>query len=390
MRFGSRANSFAKAFALVMSTSLSFAVVPTLMADDNIAAATQSASTLNQLFSKQWVRLDSDKAIAGNLVQLADDDKAPVAGLPVYLVKDGEIAYNTKADEKGSFRFENVEIGTYSLVTRTNESIAAFSLAVLDNSNAHLSSSVEVRVVRPAGGRVKEILRSQLLPVASLRTAAPVIEKDPLGESRSFSKSQFVRLDSNGKLSGQLGSVASAKMNNMVVHVLRNGEEVARTKADADGKFSVDGLKPGVYGFIAAGSSGFAATSFQLVGSSVGSDGTKLISTISDACGQMNVEVVQCCEVAVCEQPVQTIVETVVAAAPIVDECAVPVDSCGMAPSCGCGGGFGGGFGGGGGGFGGGIGGLGGIAAIAGLATVAGIVAANDDNDDAPVVSPIN
>lgn len=392
MRFGSRSKGFATALALVMSTSLSFATAANLMADDSIPAVAQSAPALNQLFSKQWVRLNSDESISGSLVQLADNDSVALAGLPVSLVRDGEVAYSAIADQSGSFKFANVKTGSYSLVTRTNESIAAFSLQVLDSRNTHLSSAVEVRVVRPAGLKVKEILRSQTLPLVSMRSESKAVMTDPLGDSRSFSKSQFVRLDASGKLVGQLGSVAApANLGEMVVYVLRNGEEVARTKADNEGKFSFDGLRPGVYGFVAAGGAGFAATSFQLVSGSVGSDGSKLISSMADACGQMNVEVVQCCEVAVCEQPVQTVVETVVAQAPIADACAVPVDNCGMAPSCGCGGGFGGGFGGGGGGgFGGGLGGLGGIAAIAGLATVAGIIAANDDNDNAAViVSPI-
>ncbi len=394
MRFGSHAKGFVTAFALVMSTSLSFTVVaPNLMADESIPAVKQSAPVLNQLFSKQWVRLNGDDSITGSLVQLADNDTVALAGLPISLVRDGEVAYSAIADQSGGFKFANVKTGSYSLVTRTNESIAAFSLQVLDSRNTHLSSSVDVRVVRPAGLKVREILRSQTMPLVSVRSDVQTVTTDPLGDSRSFSKSQFVRLDANGKLLGQLGSVAvSAKLGEMVVYVLRNGEEVARTKADSEGKFSFDGLRPGVYGFVAAGGAGFAATSFQLVSGSIGADGSKLISSMADACGQMNVEVVQCCEVAVCEQPVQTVVETVVAQAPVVDSCAVPVDSCGMAPSCGCGGGFGGGGsfgGGGGGGFGGGLGGLGGIAAIAGLATVAGIVAANDNNNNAVVVSPI-
>ena len=171
-------------------------------------------------------------------------------------------------------------------------------------------------------------------------------------------------------------------MSEMVVYVLRNGEEVSRAKADKNGNFSFDGLRPGVYGFVAAGSSGFAATSFQLVGSeiaSVGNDGNRFVSSngnvfLGHACRKMNVEVVPCCEVTVCEQPVQTIVQ---------EPCAVPVDKCGTAPTCGCGGGFGGGGGGGGG-----IGGLGGLAAIGGLIAV-GAIAASDNNNNAPIVSPV-
>jgi len=379
-----------------MSTGLSVGIAPRLSAyEGQPSIKATSGSVLNQLFNKQWVCLDKDNSISGSLVQLADNDKAPLAGLPIALVRDGEVAHSAIADQTGSFKFENVATGSYSLVTRTNESIAAFSLHVLDAKNTHLSSSVEVRVVRPAGGKVKEILRSQTLPTYAVRVDKQEVSKDPLGGSRTFSKSQFIRLDSDGRLSGQLGSVLSTTdLSEMVVYVLKNGEEKARANVDSEGKFSFDGLLPGVYGFVAAGSSGFAATSFQLIGNSnalVGADGSRFVSTL-DACGQMNVEVVPCCEVVVCQQPVQTIVETVVQA-PIVDSCAVPVDECGVAPSCGCGGGFGGGyggggFGGGGGGFGGGRG-LAGIAGIAGLATVAGILAANDDNNDAPVVSPI-
>ncbi len=394
MRFGSRAAGFASALALVMSTSLSFGVAQSLMADETIPAVSVSTvTTLNQLFSKQWVRLDSEGSISGSLVQLADGEKEALAGLPVALVRDGEIQHSAMADESGNFKFENVGPGSYSLVSRTNESIAAFSLQILDASNAHLNSSVEVRVVRPAGLKVKEILRAQSLPVVAVRADIKQVSRDPLGDSRAFSKSQFVKLV-DGKLSGQLGSlVSTADMSDMMVYVLQNGKEVARGKADKNGKFSIEGLRPGVFGFVASGISGFAATSFELVGNttaSVGTDGSRLISNISNACGQMNVEVVQCCEVAVCEQPVQTIVETVPQAAPIVSDCAVPVDDCGMAPSCGCGGGgYGGGFGGGGGGgLGGGRLGLGGIAAIGGL-TALGIIAANK-NKSATIVSPIN
>lgn len=390
MRFGSRGKSFTKAFALVLSTGLSFGIAPVLMADESIPAIKMpSNSVVNQLFSKQWVCLDKDNSINGSLVQLADNDKVALAGLPVALVRDGEVAHYAMADDSGSFKFENIKTGSYSLITRTNESIAAFSLQVLDATNSHLNSSVEVRVVRPAGLKVKEILRSQTVPSYPVRSDLPKVSVDPLGDSRSFGQSHFVKLDAKGRLSGQLGSVPqSADMSEMVVYVLKNGEEVSRVRADKNGKYSFDGLKPGVYGFVAAGSSGFAATSFQLVSNetaSVGADGSRFVSIHRHACGQMNVEVVQCCEVAVCEQPIQTIVEV-----PVVDPCAVPVDNCGTASTCGCGGGFGGGgFGGGGGGGRGGLGGLGGIAAIAGLATVAAIAASNDDNNNAPIVSPV-
>ena len=399
MKFGLRSKTFASAFAIALATGLSFGVNQGVFAEENISASNVSSGNyLNQLFSKQWVRLNKDNSITGNLVQLTENDKTAIAGLPVALVRDGEVTYRTTADKNGAFSFKDVEIGSYSLVTRTNESIAAFALQVLDSDSSHLTSDVEVRVVRPAGSKVKEILRAQTLPTYAVRAEnAPVVLKDPLGESRSFSKSHVVKTDGNGNLLGQLGSVnANTNLSDMQVYVLKDGEEVGRTRVGKDGKFAFKGLTPGVYGFVAAGNSGFAATSFQLIDAptaQLAADGSRFVSIFGNACGQMNVEVVQCCEVACCEQPVQVVEQSIVQA-PIVESCGeVPVGDCGAAPSCGCGGGWGGGGsyggGGGGGGFGRGIGGLGGIASIAGLATVAGILASRT-NRTTTVVSDVS
>jgi hypothetical protein len=390
MRFGLRSKSFASAFAIAMATGLTFGVQSSTFADDSVAAvkASEASPYLNQLFSKQWVRLSNNDSVTGSLVELKGEQKAAIAGLPVALVQDGQVVHRANADQTGAFAFKDVKPGAYSLVARTNESIAAFSLQVLDASNSHLPSDVEVRVVRPAGSKVKEILRAQSLPSYPVRTNNNVsIAKDPLGEMRSFSESHLVKMDAQGKMVGQLGAVvAGVDLSDMQIHVLKNGEEVAKARADKNGRFTLEGLTPGVYGFIAAGNSGFAATSFHLINANTASkanDGSRFVSIFGHACNQMNVEVVQCSEVVACEQPVQIIEESIVEA-PIVESCGeVVVDECGAAPACGCGGGWSGG-GGGGGGFGGGRG-WGAIAGIAGLATVAGILAAEDDNDDAPV-----
>jgi hypothetical protein len=388
MSFGLRSKCFASAFAIALSTGLTFEINRGAFADESVRAVIEKTSSntyLDQLFSQQWVRLNQDNSVSGNLVQLSSSDKTAVSGLPVALVRKGEVAYRAIADESGKFQFENVEKGSYSLVTRTNETIAAFSIQVLDSANTHLPSEVEVRVVRPAGLKVKEILLSQTLPKYAVPVGnAPVVSKDPLGHSRSFSESYVVKAESNGDFLGQLGSFGSNQdFSDMQIYILKDGEEVGKTRVGKDGKFRVKGLAPDVYGFIAAGDSGFAATSFQLINASTASvapDGSRFVG-FGKACGRMNVEVVQCCEVVCCEQ------QTVIVEQPIVEApCDVPVDECGKAPQCGCGGGWGGGGGGGGRGMG---QGWAGIAAIAGLATVAGVLAANDDNNNAPVASPV-
>jgi len=370
---------------------------------------------LNDLFSRQWVRSDASGRVNGTLTQLTDTKSIPVEGLPVALIKDGKVAYVATSDVDGNFTYNDVEPGLYSLVSRTNQSIAAFAVQVLDSKAAeHLPNNIDVRIIRSGGEKIKEIVRSQTVPTSLTRfdssVAAPA---DPIASNRRFANTSAVRLDAEGKLQGQLArsgmSGTDSKLTGMSVYVLKDGVEVARSEVDANGHFGINGLSEGIYGFIAAGSNGFVATSFQLLDAKVAQtsvDGKQLVGLFHKSCPKLNCEVVDSCEVVTCEvaQVCETVVET-----PIVEICETVVEPacaeviveeqamCGQ--SCGCGGGmggFGGGGGGGGYGSGGGLGGSG-ILGIAALAGVAAAIANNDNNNGGfvvnqppVIVSPIN
>lgn len=372
-----------------------------------------AGSPLNDLFSRQWVRSDASGRVSGTLVQLTDAKSIPVEGLPVALIKDGKVAYVATSDVDGNFTYNDVEPGLYSLVSRTNQSIAAFAVQVLDSKAAeHLPNNIDVRIIRSAGEKIKEIVRSQTVPTSLTRVDSSVAAPaDPIASNRRFASSSAVRLDAEGKLQGQLArsgmSGTDSNLTGMSVYVLKDGVEVARSEVDANGNFGIDGLSEGVYGFIAAGSNGFVATSFQVLDAKVAktsADGKQLVGLFHKSCPKLNCEVVDSCEVVTCEvaQVCETVVET-----PIVEICETVVEPacaeviveeqamCGQ--SCGCGGGMGG-FGGGGGyGSGGGLGGSG-ILGIAALAGVAAAIANNDDNNNGGfivnqppvIVSPIN
>jgi len=397
--------------------SLGAVTLPTTVRGEDIPGLVSptvhaAAKPLNDLFSKQWVRLGDEGQVEGQLVDLTVAEKRPLAGVPVVLVRDGQIVQAVQAGNDGAFRFENVEPGHYSLVSRTNESFAAFSLQVLSQeAGKHLSTAVEVRPIRSAGERIQEIVRAQVVPPFLTRLDGMVeVQGDPLASERRFANSHLVKLDEQGKLHGQLAKpglpAASSQTEGMSVFVLKEGVEVARVEADAEGRFVIAGLSEGVYGFIAAGSGGVAATSFQVIdpglaAQSQGKDGKVFVAVnLADCCPTLNCEVVATSEVACCEpQVVETIIE-----APVVAACEQPVgevvvDECGTAPACGgCGCGWGGGGGGwGGGGYGGGggsgMGFGGGLIGLAGLAGIAAVLA--DDNDDQNfnqppiVVSPV-
>jgi hypothetical protein len=384
--------------------SVAFFVLTAFVESKNVGATdlftvgsqVQESKPLNDLFSKQWVRLGDDHSIQGQLFELSDSDKRPLNGLPIVLVQNGRIVSQAQADEKGQFHFDQVTAGLYSIVTRTNESFAAFALQVLEpEQGQHLASSIEVRPVRSAGDRVKEILRSQVVPPFLATTTDVKTESnvDPLASERRFAMSHVIKLDNDGNLRGQLAkpgiNAKDSNMGGMTIYVLQGNVEVARVEADAEGKFTIAGLSQGVYGFVAAGMNGIAATAFQVVNpalASKGSDGTRLVSiNLQDCCPILNCEVVETCEVTCCEpQIVETVIEEPIIACeePVEEVC---VDDCGMAPmcGCGCGSGWGGGYGGGGGGgglFGG--GGFGQLLGLAGLAGIAAVIADNSDDDN--------
>jgi hypothetical protein len=345
-------------------------------AQERVAASKEvslSNSYLNNLFVHQWVKLDAAGRLTGSAVGLEPGQKVSVGGLPVYLIADDVVVHSTRTNADGTFSISGVKPGAYALVARDASAIGAFSLHVMaSNAAAHLPSDVEVRVITPALDATK-IIRQQSIPGA-MSSYPTMVDSDPLAGARTFNSSPVVLMN-NGLLVGKVSTPSKAQdLSNVVVHVLKDGREVAKASITAAGDFSVAGLKPGIYGIIAAGESGFAATSFELVApAGLASTGEKLIALVQDS-NVLSLELMPSTAANVVE-------ETVVFEEVVANDAPFAPAAGGM--PMGPGGGFGGG--GGGGGFGGGAG-WGGIAGIAGLATVAGILASEDDPQP---VSPV-
>ena len=212
-----------------------------------------------------------------------------------------------------------------------------------------------------------------------------------------------VRLQQDGNLLGRVVIIDQDLANDLrfaKLTFLRSNQVVARTDSDAsDGSFNVPNLAVGTYGVIASGPAGYSAFSFEVLPASVSTPiGERILSRpVSFAQPDSNERLY----VFLCPPKyVPKITERCreVYGQPLTDIAgAQPVsgltggNGAGLAGGPGAGGFGGGGYGGGsgfGGGGGGGIGRLGGLAAIAGLATV-GIIAATDDNNNAPV-SPVS
>jgi len=369
--------NFIRSFcAIPLTIGFGFAQSPTGILPESVSVSAPYSTQTNDLFVNQWVRLDEANAVRGSVITLQGMDSMSLPKMRVTLSQNGKPVLFDDTDVEGEFLIENVSPGLYTLTAEGEKSTAVFSLVVLDRiAGKHLPNSVSVTVMQVTG-RVSEILRGQSSP-SQVSYEAP--KSDPLGQNRKITTTHQVMLDGRGTLTGRLGKASAAvDMSKMTVFLMRDGQELRRARVGADGSFSISDVSPGCFGLVAAGEQGVAAVGFCAVSRAVASVKTKqeiLVATTAQVPSSLNIEVAE-------PMMSETPTELVYAEDP---QLLSPV---GMAPGMG-GGGFGGGGGGlGGGGAGGGGGlGFGALAAIGAVAAV-GIVAASD-NDDSPVVSPM-
>lgn len=345
----------------------------------NLPEVSEISSPITESYVSQWVHADEFKNVRGSVISLTGPDTVPIQKARVTLIQAGEVVMSDDTDVVGEFLLEGVNPGVYTMVAETGSGIAIYSLTVLDSiAGKHLPNFIETRLMSTNGGRVTEVLQGQSLPSSTVY-AVPTV--DPLKSVRKQSASHQIVLDASGSIKGKLGkSMVSMDMTGMNVFVFKDGVEIGRSGVSSNGSFVLRDLKPGCYGLVAAGLQGVSATGFCAVAPGLamvnkngerfvnqGSGSSSINLELGDATGSTPAPLTTPTE------PVPG--EEVILAGP-------PMGVPGM------GGGFGGGGSFGGGGGGGGFGGLGAIAGIGGL--VAGIAAiASDDNNDAPVQSPV-
>ena len=323
------------------------------------------------LFLNQWLQLDKDHNIRGTVVALFGSDTMSLRKVRVSLYQAGKVVAFDDTDTEGEFLMEGVSPGIYTLVAETGESLAVFSLTILDSfAGEHLPKSVEVRMMSTVGGRTSEIIRGQ---TSRILMAQQVPEKDPLAATRKISSTHKVMIDANGTLRGELSKpVARVDMSSMVVYIMKDGIEVSKTNVASDGKFTVSGLGSGCYGLVAVGDQGVAATAFCATNrdlAMINADWSRFVglTALPDV---LRVELAD--PIGDGAVPPENVVAKENAYPPLAMQSG--------------GGSMGGGGGGGGTGAG---GGFGKIAGIGGLIAVAAVLAADNGNKDAPVASKI-
>jgi hypothetical protein len=352
--------------------------------ESTVVPAVNLSPQMNDLYLNQWIHSDKNRNISGSVVALVGKDTISLAKAKVSLLKSGRLEYSDDTDIDGDFLIEGVAQGVYTLVAETGDSLAIFSLTVLDEVvGKHLPGQVQVRVMPTSGGRANEIISGQTLPKDF---SHPVPDQDPLQAVRKTNESHQIVIDAAGNLKGQLSKATErVDMSSMSVFVMKDGAEVARVRASSDGKFVVRGLTAGCYGLVAAGEQGvavlgFCATNQDLAMRNSGKE--KWVAFNAKTLPVCNVEIGD----AIGNGSNSDAIDQVAA-----DESTpplAPTGALGMGPGFGApmmGGGGGGSMGGGGGTF----GGWGSLAGIGGLIAVGVVLATDDNNDSDTIQSPV-
>jgi len=355
----------------------------------------------SQLLLNQWIRQSEDGSIQGRIiVPEAGGTALAVSPAAVALANESGIVSETKTGEDGTFEFDDVAPGVYTVITRgTNDIGAIVALHVVafgDDRASGLSSSIQVSAASVDFASVNSTLIRYLPPSRLESTAGSIDNVDVNTISQRVVGPAFHRVaQSNGGMVGQVygvGAIGNAltPSTQSNVFLFKNGIEIERLLTDGVGRFEVASMEPGIYSALIVGSTGSGLVGFELVGDAArsfansGSNGETLTSAIQEGvASQFVLQLAPGDAVVDTFQGMGDVVSDTLVSEEVVGEEIVD-DGFGVPMG---GGGFGGGGGGFGGGGGGGIGGGGGLLGLGAIgAAIAAAVSGN--NGDRVIVTP--
>ncbi len=224
------------------------------------AEAPVPKATLAGTFRNHTIAIDSDGIVRGRVGSVSDDKG--VEGLSetkVFFVKDGEIVHQTYTSADGTFEATGLAAGNYSFVAAGAKGFAAFGVNLSEGESSETINLIEVATINPNFQQLASLVEGKL-PKAIVEHVANTENKLD-GPIAGSNRVQIVDGGINGRLISLVGDVGS----DAKVRLSKGSELVAETTVDAQGLFAFDNVQPGIYEFVAAGSEGIAAISFEAV-----------------------------------------------------------------------------------------------------------------------------
>ena len=206
------------------------------------------------------VALNRNGAVEGRIASIEGANKG-ISSLKVFFVQNGEVISETSTQEDGSFIAYKVPEGAYSFVATGENGFAAYGVRVVSDPTGKLDNLMEAAAVSPNFASVKQIIKDKLPAEVTEQILSTVVSNEDrvVGSNR-------VRLN-EGQLRGSVVALLGDRdsVEGTYVHIIQDNSKIAEVQADSSGSFMVLDLEPGVYDFVAAGPSGFAAVSFEAV-----------------------------------------------------------------------------------------------------------------------------
>lgn len=209
------------------------------------------------------VALNRAGAVEGRVAAIDRNTKElqGLAGLKVFFVRDGKVAQQTVTSTDGSFVVEGLAEGSYSFVATGDAGFVAYGVQVVAEGQGNGNNVMEAGAVSRSLASIKELLSKQL-PAQVVSQIAEVNESFS-GRLIGTNRVQLEGKKLKGRLTALIGALNSVK--GTVVHLFRDGQEVAEVIVDETGEFVVEDMEAGVYEFVASGTAGFAAISFEAI-----------------------------------------------------------------------------------------------------------------------------
>ena len=214
-------------------------------------------------FRGHKVALNAAGQIEGRLT-VFQDSEVDFTEMKVHLIGDGKVGGTATPAADGTFYFSKVTEGAYSIIATGDNAFAAYGVHVVGEAVADVSSSMEMAMVTPKTAGVRNLISGVSEGVLA-ENGESDLGSVPIGANR-------VLLD-GGMLTGSVRNLLPTQNSGTAkVHLLKGEKSVAEVETDANGQFQVPDLEPGFYSFLATSQSGFAAISFEAVGSEVDLD----------------------------------------------------------------------------------------------------------------------
>ena len=227
-----------------------------------------NSDLLNPTSAAEWISLDAESGVNGKLGAL-DEAGVWVAkpGVAVSLSINGKLVSQSVTDVSGQFRLANVRPGTYAFVASSNYSFSTFGVHVYAKGT-DFPTLMEVTTTNIPVSQARAIVKDHWVPNISSQDYYRVLASDPLGASRTVSgyKIRLIDGDLAGRVSRPGWGFGEQDLSGNVAHVIRAGSVIATAAVQADGRYVVKDLAPGVYDLIVAGDDGVAAVGFEAVG----------------------------------------------------------------------------------------------------------------------------